>query len=359
MIHLFQPDLFSISTPKFSPINKELQRKISTWLHDGFSQHVSSICTIQKAGGLEINSNNFLIKTTRVSWLCKILDKTRYSTELIHQQCKMVSWLTKQLPFFPVILKNDEGNYFFNSEKEIILLMPFINGKYFSGRLLQFSESLQCIFQLFNVLSKTPPNLQINEERLPINADQIEFLLRFDQYKKNWISFFGIELATILEKNWVKLAETWKKLLIFARSAKLLLAQCHVDIHPHNILINKNAVAAVLDYNSLLKSSPDVLMSYGVYKLWRQTMSYLIQEVSHTEAFFCTKKILIDSLPLFPYSAEWRIGDIFTLALLEVSKRMYNIFNLNVNLSDKTWNAVLLMMLRAIHEIEYVHAQIT
>jgi hypothetical protein len=129
-----------------------------------------------------------------------------------------------------------------------------------------------------------------------------------------------------------------------------MIVPTHIDLHPHNLLINPKIGPVFVDIDSLQRADRVQNIGFATFKLVRQ---YIV----HEQIFKSYQKIkrdtrcFIDIVTKTAQIEEINCNDICLLATAEVLRRLALIIDLNRLQGNRAWNTVLHMHLMALHEI--------
>ena len=132
----------------------------------------------------------------------------------------------------------------------------------------------------------------------------------------------------------------------------------HIDIHPHNILINSAGQPVFVDIDSLQVAGRIQCLAFATYKLARQYVVYeqlqgSPREISRTTREFVERLCRVANIGYEDYR-KFPFG-----AMVEVLRRIALIADLNMHSQNREWNAVLHMQLDALREIPLLFEEIS
>ncbi len=348
--HLFQQDLFSNHRAKYVPVEKEMAMTIDNLVKTFYANKLGCVVCIEQSGALEINSNNFKVITTTGTYLFK-RHLGQQDLNKIQNSLNIGQYLLNKSVAVPKMIRADDGElYCFNSDAYWTVSL-FVDGNYFSGHSKQeVILTAQAIGKLFKALATLPEDIYPPEE-IHYNLQEWDSLIsECFQRKNEWISLFGLEIAQLLEKDWKvmesSLSTIKKKSVVTAE-----LVPCHIDLHPHNILVGENFHATIIDLDSIKLANPKSMLAFGVYKLMRQYASNVIKECPVQEI----KKTVWDFYKEVELDARvmGKEEDLLQYyAMMEVFRRICIIIKQNLRNSHSDWNHVLPIQIIALSEIK-------
>jgi aminoglycoside/choline kinase family phosphotransferase len=229
--------------------------------------------------------------------------------------------------------------------------MSFVEGRFFEGG----AASVECvgrsIGRLHRKLQAAPIAPAFRRRYVHLSDDDAQLFDEVLAAQCPMLQPFGDTNALLLAEHRDLLRRAWNTVL--ARQEAIHRAQCglmHMDLHPHNILMQGDQVAAFLDFNSLKTGPLNMMLGFGAYKLLRQSVQHTDPGMSVDECQKLTDKFLDSYFKEFPEHAASRecIGH---FALAEVCRRIGVIFRLTLRQANTSWNHVLKIHLAGIREI--------
>lgn len=353
--HLFNEDMFSNSIPTFKKSNDGIAELLQSLLTQNYNNISADILSVEQFQGNEINSNNYKVTTTLGTYLMKkFIDINEY--EKLQKISLLSNWLnTHQVKTVQVHLSN-KNEFIIKSELDGCYwsVFDFINGSFFTGKSDQELASVgSSVGNLFTKLNKLPTEL-CPSARVEHFTDQELLLEEMKRNRQKWISYFGKDLSCLLADNWEFLEQTYSQVI---DNKKILssrkIAPCHIDLHPHNILVEENQLKAILDIDSIKLDYSLVPISFSMYKLLRQSImtreiKNSSQEISRVSNIYFNA--LIDKFSI----SKKEIENLYIYAATEIFRRIFIIFLLNLYHNDSRWNHVLSMHINGLKEAEII-----
>lgn len=352
--NLFIPDIFSDSTPTFKKSDISIEKLLKNIITEHYPQiSVNNIC-VEQFQGNEINSNNYKVTTASGVYLIKkFIDINEYTK--LQKILSLNNYLTANNIKIGKIYSNNADKFITESDDNSFWsIFDFIEGHFFTGKsdseLISVAKEIGIFFEK---LSKLPL------EFYPI--DKIEHLKNsrhlmdeMQNNKKNWSSFFGSELSHTLNDNWELLKKIDSKLI---ENQEIIsnkqLTPSHIDLHPHNILVSKNKLKAILDIDSIKLDFNLIPIAFSMYKLLKQ--SIIAREIkNNSQEISRVSNIYFNALTSkFSISKE-EIENLYIYAAAEIFRRIFIIFSLNLYHNDSRWNHVLSMHINGLKEAEII-----
>jgi hypothetical protein len=349
---LFSPDLFSNSIAKYDLALDGESQTVKNILQNYYKFINLSNFKILKLKGLEINSNNFCLKGQDKSYILKKLNKTE-DLELINKQLQLTNWLsTQNIPIPKVILPDNSLNQLINHNDNNYYLMEFIDGFYYEGFQNSLTNSIEVILDLFNALESAPKIFKINQNKVDYCFSSFtKIIVEVESVKSEWKEIFGSGYD-ILNSSWQKIRTTFD--LLSQREGEFNSSPyglCHIDLHPHNILMRKDKILGILDFSSLLNSSINSSISFGFFKLARQATVYE-KNNTNIDAIFPKLNEAYKLFTIKGYLDEPK--DFLFYSQVEIIRRLLLIIELNIHQNNKEWNNILPVQISALYESEFL-----
>jgi len=341
----FQKDIFSSGRPSWIKAEAallEVVDQVSDYFPDDFLP-LTSVPMYSSA--LEINSRNIKV-------VCKgsnlLLKRWPYNSKIarVNELLKLMQRLpSKKLPVpSPINFKN--GSLVLDDGESLWSLYPFIEGDYFSG-IKNELEAVATTTALLTLRLQELDNQNFSQFKSLHHLTDVESatLVQLEKHKDSWERFFGCDNAELLKTNWVTIKNEWNRLSeenVFAGPVQL----AHCDLHPHNILMRDNKVAAILDFDGCAKTSIGYAVAYGALKQCKQA---LVASGNAAQARKVGRTYIRIIDYYIPSSDNWT-SNFYDLAITETLRRLCLIFRLNLDQSDATWNHVLPVLIAHIEE---------
>jgi Ser/Thr protein kinase RdoA (MazF antagonist) len=359
MLELFEPDIFSIAEPQFHPVNAETAAIVCEILRDRYLGSQSRIGDIAQIGAIEINSNNFRIDIDDKLFLFKrsgIAAKVKTLTEQFAVSEKLRDL---GIPFPRIVRNRANESMTISGDARGWILTEFVSGSYYSGDKIELGEVGSKIGQLFAALHL------IDTQELPLNAtidttsDIRQSIDRLFASQGRWHELFPPKDAGLLINSGMLLEETAALVSeSLPRLASLPCAPCHIDLHPHNILINSGKIAAFVDVESLQVNTRAVAIAFAIFKLVRQHAIRDSHANSNHSEISRAAKNFFKSINEHLLMRDEECLNLSKCALFEVLRRVLIITNLNIMHQNTDWNKVLPIQLAALREIPIIFAKL-
>jgi aminoglycoside phosphotransferase (APT) family kinase protein len=344
---IFVPDIFSRSKPLFSSVSEATREAVLDVARKGFG-HLGDMTTVSQSGGQEINSSNFKLVLGVDQYVLKRVRAAPPKARQLNTQAAISETLRQGGVPMPVFEKTKSGDFCHRRGSDVWFAQQFVEGDYFSGS----SDEAESTADVMNELSERCMAIAASIEHI----DPAPFVDLGESNPAWRVLDRPSDFAESLKPANVALLEQHRGRIIALRSALrkngALASQdtqlCHIDLHPHNLLTRGSKVVAVLDFESLKPAPRRTLFAYGCYKLLRQvgvvTGAERETRMSRFRASLRMDRLLGTQVP--QVHADF--------AAAEVMRRLCIVLGLNATRGDTTWNHMLEVMIRAMHELPYV-----
>lgn len=347
----FSPDLFSDSTPRFHDAAPKLATAVSAMLRARYPG-LGAPSGMRQSGAMEINSSNFLVEIGRIACIVKRwpalgdaeLDARR-------SQAALANWLAGEGVAMPALLPSADGELVVAQADRTWCVLEYVDGDYFSGEGGQLLATGYAIVELFQALRRVPSDrfagASLGEPPPPAH----ELLAALDRDRSVWKSAFGAEDAALLSDAWPHIMAALSETVAAEAQLRASVATCHIDLHPHNVLVRDGSVAALLDFPSLLQAPTGPMLAFGLFKLLRQAI--VARGGSAPDAQLRAQRDqVVGALAASGMIGDGRPATLTRLAKTEILRRLSLIVQLNVEKRNREWNHVLPIQARALAEAD-------
>lgn len=342
---LFRPDLFSDPVPRFHVAKGPAAAQVGDVLHAHYPVLGKPSPNLQQSGAMELNSNNFLVEAGGGRHIVKRWPAASERASLA-SQAALANWLAHQRLPVPAILPARSGALVVEHAGHSWCVMAFVDRRYFSGQAEQLRHAAATIAGLFRVLEAAPAELQAQKEiRHPLQESRL-LLVALERDRGRWPETFGGDHAAMLGEEWPAVQAALAGSLAMEAALRDSVRLCHIDLHPHNVLVSGDSVAAFLDFPSLARAPARSMLAFNLFKLARQAVVARGADAPPADV----RRQLEGAADVAP-------GDLAPLAKAEIFRRLMLILQLNVASGNRAWNHVLPVMLLALHEAEALFAR--
>ena len=348
MRNIFKRDIFSksnIAWDNKNLIKKNIFKDLSTIL---LNNHIGRLKSIKKRNGLEINSSNFKLKIDNKYYLLK-----KWSKSLNLNNIKKINLINESLynkkKFVPKIIKIKSQSYFsFNNN--YWTLFTFIKGNYYKGNLNEFKNIAFQIGILFRCLDKIKIKTSYLDGPSYFTKKEAKIIKSMNFKKKEWNKLFDKKTCNILNQYWRLIYKIYNKNKSY-KNFFIFKQLSHFDLHPHNILTNKNKLNSFLDIESCKFLNPGFALAFACLKLCKQTI--INQKITDRKKSKKLVKIFISEISKNYPKIKKISKTLFFFSSSEVLRRIIIILNLNLK-GIKQWNKVLKIQIEHLIESDYL-----
>ena len=339
----FKSDIFSYSKITWK---KDIDTKNIDSIKIIINKNISNLkYTIYQSSGMELNSNNFILK-----FPSKIFILKRWNSEMSFLEIKSILNLMIKLNKKKITTPKPK---FFNNKRNIIKYknefwsyFDYIDGNHFKGNLEEMKNVAKFIGKITGELEKH--SIKKYHKKYKYFNEQDLNILQF--LKKNYLmlnNFFSDEHALQIKKYLPKIIKLFKKLKNY-NIEKKQIKLIHMDIHPHNIITKNNFVKALLDIDSCVIGEIGHALAYATLKICKQTVIYNKGNISKKKI----KLLFINELKKTYYLDKKIENNFYYFAVSEVLRRLIYMFRLSINNKDTKWNHVIPIQLGHLDECE-------
>lgn len=347
MNDIFKPDIFSVSHQVTSLVNAEKHLEISALLSKYFQRYTNAHINVSQFGGLEINSNNFLIRDGNVACVLKkfglLSEKAR---QLVAHQLKLSMQLREAGLPLPAFLKPDNADAFlFSDQGADWVLMAFVDGDFFTGEPVEHTHAIKIILDLWDTLSAIHPSPELPMIQ-PIGNDEAELLSSVRSIDNFSAGFPGLS-ASDLRNIFDQIEHELIAVLAVRGDLMASCSVCHIDLHPHNLLMKNRDVAAILDVESFQIAPTYAALAFNLFKLSRQAIVFQKMNALKINDLKTWVHQLVEQRQIVPEISKLKI-----YAKAEILRRIFIILRLNLQ-GNFSWNHVLPIQINALKEADF------
>lgn len=319
---------------------------------------LSALSSVQQLGVLEINSNNFQMNFGSDQFILKRAGATA-QTAVLERQYGVSEILRGREVALPTVYRNSRDSLITESTDRNWILTQFVAGNYYSGQndeLIELGHGIGSMMARLNELpiDELPSNAAIKGTRVFEPAFQ-----RLFKSEGQWPKLFPERDVAFLQESKAKIHSVGKQIIgRLADLEHLPIGVCHIDLHPHNILVRDHNLAAIVDMESFQINRVAISLGFAIFKLARQfavANDYGFRDkgkIAQAGAAFVSAVLSHCQLS----GAEVRHLEI--AATFEAYRRLLLITDLNIIKADSVWNRVLPMQLAALTEIPIIFEDI-
>jgi hypothetical protein len=342
----FSSDLFSSSTPKWTEVADPSVTEIDDVLLLYFNDGKADTRPLQ-AGAFELNSSNFKVVVRGKPYLLKRWQATA-SQDRIEKQLTLLEHLhvrnVEVAPPIHALSRNFSVEY----KSRVWGLFGFVSGEYFRGNDIEVASTGASIGKLFEATRTFEGALAFPEGPSHRTPQDAATLAAFGD-RSSWVGILGDSGAAVLDRGFEKILETWGAIQDVKFSLPIQLV--HYDLHPHNLLMAQNRLAAFLDFDACARMQPEIGLGFAALKLGRQAVFFSGKRgrASDTSSIFLTNVVK-------EYEGALDFSSLKAAAQMEVMRRIVLILRLNLESGERAWNHVLPVQVGHLYEIDELFA---
>jgi len=359
-IFVFLPDQFSNPNVQFTLCSRdkfaEIKNIILCFYYDlgGLGEK------ILQSGSLEINSNNFLLKIGGKEYILKRILSCGDDISRKRSQAVLVNWLVEKEIKIPLIVKSiKNGELIVENQGAVWCLSEFVDGEYFSGKGNELLDAGQNFIHLFGLLK----NYNVANEFFVSNVIVTPYGIPENLFskilegKRNWVKLLGRKNADLLETSWDILVHDVGDIDAAYDYLVSNRGLCHIDLHPHNILVKNHKIVSILDFESFVYAPIESAVYFNIFKLARQTV-VAGGGSSNIKTVKDVVRLMLDELRKNKIVNSIESGHVILMTKVEVFRRIIYILDNCFVKKNSTWNHVLPIQISALKEIEALYTNI-
>lgn len=343
-MRLFTPDFFSISKPHWNRCSQKSVKVIDNLVRLELPMYWKRNNSYFQTGSHEINSSNYKIEiggTGDAFVLKKWPEKTDVQKILDHNH--ILDFFNAEGIPSPKKMRFRDTTDYCEFKGNIWTLQEFKKGDFFNGDITLFNQLINRVLELQEKLKE---NFSLENNKVVSIDFEYRVLQEFMDGARRFEQFFQSEDLELLKDNFMCISKAFQHV----REIPLDLNQrsiCHLDLHPHNILIDKQDVNSFLDFDSVNNVNSAVAMAYFSLKTCKQAC-VKNEDLEPVEVGNMFLDLLLSKAEEFK-----KYADLFSvLANAEVLRRIDILLRLNVYENNKEWNKVLPVLLAHLIESE-------
>ncbi len=342
MKNIFCKNIFSNSTPDFKLTNSKTEnlKFVKLCISKYYRRSISDLTSIKLLCGLNINSENFLVKCESKEFLVKLIKKDifKYKQKFVILESILSN---RNLPIANNIY-NDFQSVVTIKDTKLIHITEYIKGNYFLGGIDDIEKVTKSILKLTNNCINLKVNNLDSAPTLPNNP--IEILELILSKKLNFNILDENAGLKILYENSEYIFKNIHFVQGYSYKPKII-APFHIDLHPHNFIINKEK-AYIIDLDSICNLDLNISIGFAYFKLLRQD----IANKSHTRK---SKDIFITSFnSLKHYKTN---DDVYFCTKKEILRRIFVILTEIIQNGHSRWENVLEIQISSLLELDHIY----
>lgn len=352
---MFEPDLFSDPRPKFHEAAEQSVAEVSAVLLAHYPDIGAPEGRVYQSGALEINTSNFLVRAGGCGYIVKRWPSgTTPERSTRNTQAALTNWLAQQDVRVPGIRGSAvSGDLVIEHEQCCWCVMDYVAGDYFSGEGNEFLDAGIALHGLFLVLRRAPDALRILQIIEPATQQSLEIMAELERQRASWPRIFSEPYATLLSAAWSGVTAALERILELEPALRSSIGPCHIDLHPHNVLMSGGKTTAFLDFHSLMQAPSGSMIAFNLFKLARQAI--VARDGNGPDADVRAQRDeIVARLGASSLIGRHAPDDLSLLAKAEIMRRLLLILHLNLEMNNRDWNHVLPVQIRALKEADRV-----
>jgi len=246
---------------------------------------LGTVKDVTRIGHNNINSINFLIKTSKGSFvLRKFVDDS--PPKKIEKICEILEYCVKQKAMVPKPIMNKNKKYVDSKRK--LFVTKYYHGSSFRGTSAQLKDVAKQIAFLHKTLSSVPIKYTYRTNSAyykPLIPSELTRLSRIVRKKSSTVFELSIQNGLSRIK---KISEKYSKEVKFLNAEKFKKQLIHHDLHPGNIIFNKSRVSTILDFNAMRNGIVTEDISFSALRFASQKSSSLTNIQDKIDLFINT-----------------------------------------------------------------------
>lgn len=353
---MFEPDLFSDPRPAFVAASSVDSGAVRQVLARDYPALGAAAGPVRQSGSIEVNSNNFLVETSTGCFVAKRWPKAATEAEAATRtrQAELANWLAGEGIPLPRILPASTGAIVVEQSGHDWCVMEYVEGGYFSGHGNELLEAGRAMVRLFLALARLPGKLDGGHVIAPPGPASLDFMQRLEQARNRWAEIFGASCAQLLADSWDQISADLAS-IVRPSSLAARYHNCHIDLHPHNILMRDGRLMAILDFGSFARAARAAIVAFNLFKLARQAAVARGGSVEEADLRSQLDAVIDEMMKHGLLDGDMR-GRLALHAKAEIMRRLLLILSLGYEKNNRDWIHVLPVQINALSEADAVFA---
>ena len=268
---VFQPDLFCVQKPVFMPVAVAAESGALEVLRNFYTVTEKMVRRLEEPKPAPINSKIVIVHGQSEAFVLKGFELEKFlplKLEQIEGRLRLVAELRREarLPF-PEIIPSIRGRLAVEDGHSLYYLMRYENGgAYYPHKDEQDIDAVAaCIGKLYEVLRPLSRKLDMPRRKY-FESNEIRTFELLQRAASNG------SLDPSAQSYWPVFRKQYE--MAYKEFSKCGWSQkepeiCHIDLHPHNLLLRNSKVVGVLDFESILFGNRIACLGFSVFKLLR------------------------------------------------------------------------------------------
>jgi hypothetical protein len=337
----FELDFFSHTTVELSKLPESESLVVQEFIKS-FYPSIGKVISIYSFGSLDINSRNMKINTELGSFTLKFWESAPYKR--LNEIIEILLFLHSEDIRIPIPIANNVGGYISGLQHEKVSVFHFVEGELYTPRQDNLGLFFEATGQLFSKLSKMSKVWNVSRPTiyLPIEiGNSIKQSLGDDRL---WAELDAIDLQECLASLWPLIN---KDLDLFSRLNHVHQAQySHFDLHPKNVVFDRDKGFGFLDFASCAISNPNIAWGFLLIKNLRQAV---VNSDENDNVKLLVSRAASD-LQKIDFAQNLDVVHLPIYGRYEIARRLAYILDEYTKLGGKTWLNMLPVQIRLLKE---------
>lgn len=336
----FEADYFSNVCSAPSELVEVRDLSVQTHIKN-FYPSLGKVQGVYSYGSLDINSRNVKVVTEEGSFTLKFWENA--SLNRLNEIIEILLFLGNQTIRTPSPIKNCNQEYVSRTQKQITTLFTYLDGELFGPTPDNLADFFEATGQLFSLLAEIPTTNQSTSYMAAPHQTQksIKHSLKDSGL---WVELDMVEFHENLISMWPSIN---KDLDLFTRlNHPSKLQYSHYDLHPRNVLFDRNHGFGFLDFDACAVSNPNVAWGFLLIKNLRQAC---VNKNKKESAKVLSLSALSD-LQKISYAQDLDILNLPIYGRYEIAKRLASILDEYTSHGTKIWISMLPVQIQLLRE---------
>ena len=337
----FEADYFSNVYDAPSELVEIKDSSVQTHI-ENFYPSVGKVKGIFSYGSLDINSRNMKVVTEAGSFTLKFWENT--SLKRLDEIIKILLYLGNQKIRTPTPIKNCNHEYFSRTQKQMTTLFYYLDGELYRPTPDNLADFFEATGQLFSILAEIPTIKNLSTSYTATPHETQKSIRHSLKNNRLWVELDLVEFQESLISMWPSINKDLDSFTRLNRSSKLQYS--HYDLHPKNILFDRNHGFGFLDFASCAISNPNVAWGFLLTKNLRQVV---VNNNKNDSAKLLSLRAFSD-LQKISYAQNLDTLNLPIYGRYEIAKRLASILDEYTNFGTKVWISMLPIQIQLLRE---------
>ena len=337
----FEADYFSNIYDTSSELVEVKDLSLQTYI-ENFYPSVGKVKSIFSYGSLDINSRNMKVVTEAGSYTLKFWGNT--PLKRLEGIIKILLYLGHHKIRTPIPIKNRNDEYFSRTQNQITTLFCYLDGDLYRPTPDNLGDFFEATGELFSALAEIPTIESLSASLMATPKETQKSIRHSLRNSRLWVELDLVEYQEILISMWPLIDRDLDSFTRLNHSSKLQYS--HYDLHPKNILYDRNHGFGFLDFASCTISNPNIAWGFLLIKNLRQAV---VNNNENDKTKLVALRALSD-LQKISYVQNLDILNLPIYGRYEIAKRLAFILDEYTNYGMKVWISMLPVQIRLLRE---------